>query len=338
MNNLFMKASVLEAVNTPFIFKDVTKPIPQVNEVQVKLYAAALNHRDIWIQKGQYAGLKFPIICGSDGCGVITGIGEHADAKWLNQEVVINPSINWGDNSRVQARDYTILGLPENGTFAQYVCVPEHLVHQKPAHLTVQHAAAIPLAGLTAFRVLFSRAKAIAGETVLITGAGGGVALFATQFAIAAGCRVYVSSSSDAKIEQAKQLGATGGANYKTADWNKTLAKESGGFDVIIDGAGGEGFARLTDLAKPGGRIGVYGATQGNWNSGIPARTFWKQLDILGSTMGTPHEFVEMLNFVSKQRIVPVIDSVFSLDETETAARYMDGGNQYGKIVIDIES
>lgn len=333
-----MKASVLEAANTPFTFKDVVKPIPKTNEVQVKLNAAALNHRDIWIQKGQYAGLKFPIICGSDGCGVITGIGEDADAGWLNREVVINPSINWGDNPRVQARDYTILGLPENGTFAQYVCVPEHLVHPKPAHLTAQHAAAIPLAGLTAYRALFSRAKAVAGETVLISGAGGGVALFATQFAIAAGCRVYVSSGSDTKIERAKQLGATGGANYKTADWNKALAKESGGFDVIIDGAGGEGFAKLTDLAKPGGRIAVYGATQGMWIPGIPARIFWKQLDILGSTMGTPDEFVEMLRFVSEQRIIPVIDSVYRLEETETAARYMDSGAQYGKIMIDIES
>ncbi|MBC7382400.1 MAG: zinc-binding dehydrogenase [Bacteroidia bacterium] len=332
-----MNAAVLEQVNTPYIFKEVYKPIPKAGEVCIRISTAALNHRDVWIQKGQYAGLKFPIICGSDGCGIIETVGDNADSTWINKEVIINPSLNWGNNPRVQAKDYTILGLPQNGTFAQYVCVPVHLVHPKPAHLTALQAAAFPLAGLTAYRALFGRAKAMSGENVLVTGAGGGVALFATQFALAVGCNVYVTSGSDEKLERAKKLGVKGGANYNHTEWNKKLAKESDGFDVIIDGAGGEGFARLVDLAKPGGRIAVYGATNGIWNAGVPAKIFWKQLDILGSTMGNNVEFDEMISFVSQHHIEPVIDKVFSLSQADEASAYMDNGHQFGKILLQID-
>ena len=331
-----MKAAVLNGVNMPFVFSDFEKPEPKKNQVLVKIEAAALNHRDVWIQKGQYAGLKFPIICGSDGCGTIVSLGQGVDAKLLHTEVVINPSMNWGDNPRVQAKDYIILGLPEHGTFAQYVCVDAKLVQPKPLHLTAQQAAAIPLAGLTAYRALFGRAKALADETVLVTGTGGGVALFSVMFAIAAGCRVYVTSGSAQKIEKAKSLGAMGGANYNASDWHKTLVKESGGFDVVIDGAGGEDFAKLIDITKPGGRIAAYGATNGNWNPGIPAKVFWKQIDILGSTMGTSEEFENMIKFVGTRKIEPVIAKVFNLNQMEEAARYMDSGSQFGKIVLDI--
>jgi zinc-binding alcohol dehydrogenase/oxidoreductase len=331
-----MKASVLHGVNEPYVYQEFEKPIPSENEILIKVSHAALNHRDVWIQKGQYAGLTFPIICGSDGCGVVESVGENVEASWVGKEVIVNPSLNWGENPRFQAKNYVILGLPNNGMFAEYVVVPSRLVYEKPKHLSSEKAAAFPLAGLTGFRALFGRAKAKEGETVLITGVGGGVALFAAQFAIAAKCKVYVTSGSDEKIKQAIDLGALGGANYKNADWHKELAKTSGGFDVIVDGAGGPDFAKLIDMCKPGGRIASYGATVGPWNAGVPAKIFWKQIDILGSTMGNDKEFEEMVAFISEHKIEPLVAKVFGLNQAQDAAKYMDEGKQFGKIVLEI--
>ncbi len=332
-----MKAAVLHGINTPFIYQDFEMPSPAADEYLIKVSHAALNHRDVWIQKGQYAGLSFPIICGSDGCGEVVKGGVNTNQAMIGKTVLLNPSLNWGDNPRVQAKDYVILGLPNHGTFAEYVCIKSHLVHPKPQHLTNETAAALPLAGLTAWRALMGRAKAKAGETVLVSGIGGGVALFAAQFAKANGCKVFVSSGSDAKLAIAAQFGFDGYVNYKNPDWHKPLAKESGGFDVIIDGAGGSDFSKLLDLAKPAGRIAIYGATAGNLNTGVPAKIFWKQLDILGSTMGNNEEFSEMLNFVNKHQLVPAVSKVFGLIQCEEAAKYMDEGQQFGKIILEIK-
>ncbi|MDX5346615.1 MAG: zinc-binding dehydrogenase, partial [Hymenobacteraceae bacterium] len=261
--------------------------------------------------------------------------GANVQAE-TGMEVLINPNINWGDSEKAQSQEYTILGLPTNGTFAEYVCVAADRVHPKPAHLTFEQAAALPLAGLTAYRALFTRAQLQPAEKVLITGAGGGVALFAIQFAIAAGAEVYVTSGSDEKIARAKEMGARGGINYRQDDWFKQLKKEAGLFDVIIDSAGGDQFAHLVDLAAPGGRIAFYGGTLGKINNLIPGRIFWKQLSILGSTMGSDADFKNMLAFVAKHKLVPEVDSVFPLSETEQAFRKMDAGKQFGKIVIKI--
>lgn len=331
-----MKAAVLHGINEAYQFQDFEKPLIEPNEVLIRVQHAAMNHRDIWIQKGQYAGLVFPIICGSDACGIVEEIGTAVNTDLLGKEVIINPSLNWGGNARVQAKDYVILGLPNHGTFAEYVKVPARLIYPKPAHLTSEAAAALPLAGLTAFRALLGRAKAQAGEHVLITGIGGGVALMAAQFALAASCKVYVTSGSQEKLDQAMAMGVSGYANYKTADWHKQLARETGGFDVIIDGAGGSDFAKLIDLCKPGGRIAVYGATAGVWNAGAPAKVFWKQIDILGSTMGSDEQFEEMLNFVSQHKMVPVVAKTFGLNQCEEAAKYMNEGKQFGKIILEM--
>jgi len=331
-----MKAAVLNGINEAYQFQEFEKPQIEADEMLIKVQHAALNHRDVWIQKGQYAGLVFPIICGSDGCGVVEEVGAAVNKDWLGKEVIVNPSLNWGENPKTQAKDYVILGLPHHGTFAEYVKVPARLVYEKPAHLKSEEAAAFPLAGLTAYRALIGRAKAQAGEQVLVTGIGGGVALMAAQFALAAGCKVYVTSGSQEKLDQAKALGASGGANYKTADWHKQLAKETGGFDVIIDGAGGPDFAKLIDLCKPGARIAVYGATAGVWNAGVPAKVFWKQIDILGSTMGSDEQFEDMVNFINKHSLVPIVAQKFGLNQCEEAARFMDEGKQFGKIVLEI--
>jgi zinc-binding alcohol dehydrogenase/oxidoreductase len=325
--HLKMKALVLVGKNEPLAYQDVK--IPQITEgaVLVKLKAAALNHRDVWIQKGLYAGLKFPTILGSDGAG------ELLDGT----PVILHPGRGWGDTPRFQSKNYEILGLPVDGTFAEYTLVPPQYLAPKPAHLTYEQAAALPLAGLTAYRALFTKCQAKAGDKVLISGIGGGVALFALQYAIAAGCEVWVTSSSEEKIEKAVQLGAKGGFNYKTEGWAKAATAQTGGFDVVIDGAVGAGFAEIVKACAAGARLCFYGGTAGALTGVSPQIIFYKQLTIMGSTMGSPEEFVKMIKFVKKHKIVPIVDSVYPLAEGNAALTHMDMGQQFGKIVLSIQ-
>lgn len=331
-----MKAIVLNGINQPFEYVDIETPKPASGEVVIQMKAAAFNHRDIWIQKGQYAGLRFPSIQGSDGSGIVTELGEGVDESLLGKEVVINPSLNWGDNPHTQAKDYIILGMAQDGTFAEYVKVAARLVHEKPKHLSFEQAAAFPLAGLTGYRALVTRAMAKPGDTVLITGVGGGVALHCMQFAVALGCQVYVTSGTDEKIAKAMTMGAKGGVSYKNENWHKELLKLSGGFDAIVDSACGDQFSKLVDLCKPAGRIAFYGATLGAFNSGVPAKIFWKQLTICGSTMGNDEEFADMLKLITDNQIVPVVDSIYELKDANEAAQRMQRGEQFGKIVLKV--
>lgn len=332
-----MQAMILNGVNQPLTLQAAPDPQPGAQEVVVKLAAAALNHRDVWIQMGQYAGLKFPIILGSDGAGVVAETGAGVDKSWLGKAVIINPGTNWGDNPRAQARQYKILGLPDDGTFAQFVKAPVANLVAKPAHLAFEAAATLPLGGLTAFRALFTRAQLQPNERVLITGVGGGVAVLAFQFAVACGAQVYVTSGSDEKIERARTLGALGGANYRQADWDKQLRTQAGGFDLIVDSAGGDGFNQLLDLAVPGGRVATYGATLGLPKALDLRRVFWKQLNLIGSTMGTQADFTAMVQFVEEHKISPVIDKVFPLAQAEAAMKRMHTAEQFGKLVLAIE-
>ena len=322
-----MKALLFTGVKEPLVYTDVDMPEYDDTFGVVRLKAAALNRRDYWITLGLYPNLRFPAVLGSDGCGVYEG-----------EEVVINPSIHWGGDPRFYSDDYYILGMEEYGTFAEQVAVRKKNIYPKPAHLTAEQAAALPLAGLTAYRVLFSRCKAKAGEKVLISGVGGGVALLACQFAIAIGADVYVTSGSEEKIEKAIALGATGGVNYKDPEGMKILQKAIGGFDVIIDSAGGDGFNQLLKLCNKGARVGVYGGTAGSWNNINVPNVFFRQLSILGSTMGSDAEFGQMLDFVSTHKIVPVVDSVFGLKDGNEAMQMMKESPQFGKIVLRINS
>ncbi|MFQ3598006.1 MAG: zinc-binding dehydrogenase [Chloroherpetonaceae bacterium] len=326
-----MKAAVLEGINLPLQLQSVETPSLSDNHAIVRLHAAALNHRDVWIQKGQYAGLKFPIILGSDGAGVVV---ESTEPSWIGKEVILNPSLDWGDSEKAQQKSYRILGLPDNGTFAEFVKIPVGNLYEKPAHLSWTEAAALPLAGLTAYRALFSRANLQPKEKVLITGIGGGVALFGLQFALATGAQVWVTSGSDEKLSKAISLGAKGGANYRNAAWESEL--KSIGFDVILDSAGGEGFLKLIELAAPGGRIVFVGATNGAPPSFPMQRIFWKQLSIFGSTMGSPKDFSQMLEFVKSHQVVPIVSDVLSLSDAEQALQKMNDARQFGKIVLHI--
>jgi zinc-binding alcohol dehydrogenase/oxidoreductase len=321
-----MKALVLVGKDQPLSYQSVEKPIAGVGEVLVKLHAAALNHRDVWITKGLYAGIKYPTILGSDGAGTTED----------GQAVILHPGMKWGDNPHFQSKSYEILGLPSDGTFAEYIKIGAEYVTPKPAHLTFEQAAALPLAGLTAYRALISRCQARSGERVLISGVGGGVALYAMQFALALGCEVWVTSSSEAKIQKAVEMGAKGGVNYKTEQWSKPFMAKTGGFDVIIDSAAGAGFAELVKVCKPGARICFFGGTAGAITGVSPQIVFYKQLSIFGSTMGSHLEFEAMVRFVEKHQIVPVVDAIYPLSEGNAACQRMDKAQQFGKIVLKI--
>jgi NADPH:quinone reductase-like Zn-dependent oxidoreductase len=330
-----MRAAIFTGINELGL-DTVAKPTAGPGEVLVRIKAAALNHRDLWIKGGQYAGLKFPLIPGSDGAGVVHEVGSDVDPTWRDQHVIINPALDWGHHERAQEPKFSILGLPRNGTLAEYVAVPATQLAPKPPHLSWEEAAALPLAGLTAYRALFSRAQLQAHEKVLITGIGAGTALFALQFAVAAGAVPFVTSSSPEKLERARSLGARHGTLYTNHGWAKDFADQYGSFDVIIDSAGGPGFADLVDLAAVGGRIAFFGATRGNPHDLPLRKLFWKQISLLGTTMGSPADFKAMTDFVTAKAIHPIISEVVPLDRAAAAFEVMERGGQFGKIVLSI--
>ncbi len=322
-----MKALVLHHLNEfPSLDENYANPVPEKDELLVKLTYAALNRRDYWITQGQYPNIKLPVIMGSDGCGYIG-----------DRRVLLYPAIGWGSNKRHQADSFQPLGMPKNGTLAEYIAVQPSYVYDAPDYLTDAEAACIGMAGLTAFRALFSRAELRGEDRVLINGVGGGVALMACQLALAAGCEVHVTSGSDEKIDLALKLGAIAGYNYKKENWHKSVIKEGIHFDVIVDSAGGPGFSNLIKIAAPGGRIVTYGGTHGalqNLNTQI---IFWRQLSILGSTMGSPTEFKELLHFISKYQIRPIIDRLYHWDTTDQAFEALRDSHQFGKIVFSLQ-
>jgi NADPH:quinone reductase-like Zn-dependent oxidoreductase len=328
-----MKALLLESVNSLPVFKEVEQPKPGPGEVLVKVGAAALNHRDIYISQGLYPGILTPVILGSDGSGTVVETGTDVSKELLGKEVIINPNISWGNNPKVQDKKYQILGMPSNGTFAEYVCVKSDRLANKPSHLNFAQAAAIPLAGLTAYRSLYTKANLKKGEKLLISGIGGGVALTAFQMALASDSEIWVTSGSDEKIEEAIKLGAKGGINYKTENWHKELEKKAAGFDVILDSAGGEGFQYFLDLANPAARIVFYGGTRGSFKVN-PQKMFWKQLSMYGSTMGDDDDFEKMLDFFNQHQIIPYLKDIRALADGPTAFKDMDEGRQFGKLIL----
>jgi len=332
-----MRAVFFKGKDQPLVVQQIKKFRPVKDQVLIRLHNAAINHRDLWTWREQNLPASDGIILGSDGSGIIEDVGEDADTLLIGSEVIINPSLDWGTNPVVQGNAFRILGFPDHGTFSDYIVISKKYVFERPEHLTFAESAAVPLSGLTAYRALFSKARLRAKEKVLITGVGGGAALWVLQFAVAYQGRVYVTSGSDEKISKAKALGAIEGFNYKDPDWQQKAMKESGGgFDIIIDSAGGDQFSKLIELALPGGRIVNFGRTAGNITNISTRLLYWKQISIHGSTMGTRDEFLSMLDFLESRSLKPVIDKIFPLEQIDEALKRMEQGDQFGKIVLQI--
>lgn len=316
-------------------YDEMPTPRPGPGEILVQLKAAALNHRDVWIRMGMQMADRLPLIPGSDGAGLVAEVGQGTDHLKVGEAVVINPSLNWGDREDRPSLSFKILGGPDPGTYAEYVVVPVENVFPKPSPLSFDEAAAVPLASLTAWRAVITRGQVRPGERVVVLGIGGGVATFALQIARAAGAMVIVTSSSEAKLERARSLGADLAINYTSEDWEKIiLERTGGGADVVIDSVGKETWGKALRALRPGGRLVSFGATTGRTTEVDIRHVFWNQISILGTTMGSSREFAAMLHLYEAGRLKPVVDSVFPLREAPAAHRRMDAGQQFGKIVL----
>ena len=332
-----MKAVVLTEANGPdsLQIQQVETPSPQPGEVRVKLKASALNRRDYWITLGKYPGMQLPCIAGSDGAGVIDEVGDDVDSALIGNEVVLYPARAWGENQASYGPDFRVLGMPDQGTFSEYICTPATDVHTKPQHLSWEQAAAIPLAGLTSWRSVVTQAEVGPGDKVLITGAGSGVSTFAILWCLNLGAEVYVTSGKEEKIATAISLGAKAGENYKDPGCYKKLKQVSGGFNVVIDSAGGDALNSILDTLLSAGRYVFFGATLGNSSKGIPmGKLFFNHIRIQGSTMGSNAEFKAMLDFLSEKKIVPVVDSVLPISDAVKAHKLMETFGHTGKIVL----
>ena len=305
-------------------YEDYDDPVAGPGEVVVELRTAAVNRRDLLVRNppGPAYVFPLPLIPGSDGAGIRRDTGE---------EVVIYPGLGWGPREDAAGPDWRILGAPENGTYAELVKVPEENVFPKPARFSWEEAAAFPLAALTAFRALFEVGALTRDETVLVLGAGSGVSTFAVSLAVQAGATVLVTSSSQEKIERAKELGASGGVLYTEEGWPEAV----GPVDVVLDSVGTTWRDSLRALRK-GGRLVVFGGTGGPEVTLDIRAIYLNWQRILGTTMGSGRDFAGLLRMVDMGGWHPVIDSVRPLAEVEAAHERMKTGQHFGKLVLSV--
>jgi NADPH:quinone reductase-like Zn-dependent oxidoreductase len=313
------------------VLEEAPDPEPRPGEVLVRLKASALNHLDVWVRKGLPSVPK-PRILGADGAGVVEALGEGLSGFEIGERVVLNPGVEVGDG-RIH-----VIGEHGDGTNAELIAVPATNVHPIPADLSFEEAAAFPLVFETAYRMLVTRAGLREGEWVLAWGIGGGVSTAALAIGKALGAQVLVTSSSDAKLERARELGADATANHATGDVKAAVQEATGGhgIDLVVETVGEATWATSLQVAAPGGRIAVCGATSGPNPPAALHRVWWKQLSIFGSTMGTAVDFAGAYELVASGRARPVVDTVLPLEDIRAAHERLEAGEQLGKIVLTI--
>jgi NADPH:quinone reductase-like Zn-dependent oxidoreductase len=341
-----MKAAVIHEVGEPsvFRFEDVANPHPGPGEVVVDLRAASVNRRDRSIRAGTLKPrtiggqneqpVSFPLILGSDGAGVVSELGEGVESVAAGDEVIINPSLNWGDSDQSPGPNWETLGVPRQGTYAERIAVPAAFVAPKPRHMSWAEAAALPLGGLTAWRAVVTKGRISAGERVLVPGVGSGVATFIVQIAKSLGAEVVVTSSSRDKLERAGAIGAAAGSLYTSPDWPDRVGR----VDVVIDSIGEPTWSVLGTVLRPGGRLVSYGRTGGTVVPLDIAKFFHAQWTFYGTANGSPAEFAAMIDHAQDTDLRPVIDSTYQLADVAEAHRRLESPDRFGKVVIAISS
>lgn len=292
----------------------------------MRLEASALNWHDVLVRRGQYAS-PLPHVPGADGAGVRLDTGEP---------VVILPSLFWGEREAAPSPDFEILGDHRPGTYAELVSVPFECAVPRPPGLDLAQAAAFSLVGLTTFRALFSRGRLVAGESLLVLGASGGVATTAVGLGSAAGAHVVVTSTSPAKLAAARELGATDGVDHGADDWVQAAREASPGglgYDLVLDSVGR--WSESVRCLRPGGRLVVLGASAAT-EATLDVRPFYfGQLEIIGTTLGSPRDMADLLSFLTSHPVrPPVIDRTYPLDQAAEAHRHLESGAGFGKIVL----
>ncbi|MBC8470180.1 MAG: zinc-binding dehydrogenase [Planctomycetes bacterium] len=326
--------------------EEVPEPKYTEDEVVIKVHSAGLNHLDIWVRKGRgNLNLPKPHIPGSDAAGVVVAAGSKVTNVTVGDEVIVNPGLSCGSceycnrGEHSECISFGIMGLTRRGTFAEQVAVPSRNVWPKPSHMNFNEAGAFVLSHLTAWRMLMTRAQLKPGQTVLIHGIGGGVALSALQLARLANAEVIVTSSSDEKLERAGQIGADHTINYRSVEDVAQNVKDitSGrGVDIIIDTVGAATWPIDFSAVRRGGKIVLCGVTSDAQAVTNLRTLYWNQLTILGSTMGSEEDLHQMIKAVTKAKLKPIIDSKAKLENIKDATGRMETGRQFGKIVIEV--
>ncbi len=325
--------------------QDVPDPKPGAGEVVVRVRACALNHLDLFVREGIPAlRTPLPFWTGCDVAGDVAEVGPDVDGVRVGDRVVVDPSLACGRcEFCLQGEDslcvrYGILGEHVPGGLAELVRVRADRVLALPAHVAYEDAASFVLTGMTAWRMVVTQARVRPGEDVLILGVGGGVSSAAVQIAKLCGARVFVTSSSDAKLERARRLGADVGINYAKEDWAKAVWERTGrrGVDVVIENVGAQTWKQSLRSLRKGGRLVTCGATTGPLGETDIRVVFWNQLQILGSTMANRKEFRDVMQLFFQGRLRAIVDEVVPLAEGAAAQRRLAEGRQFGKIVLRV--
>lgn len=327
------------------VIEEIAPPAPGEGEVLLEVRAAALNHLDIWVRQGTPKPL-LPHTLGSDAAGVVLALGPSTAGVEVGDEVLIDPGISCGRCEACTAGEqsmcfaFHLMGEPVDGTLAELVVVPARNCYRKPAAFSFEEAAAFGLVSTTAYRMIAARAGVRAGETVLVTGVGGGVATAALGVVRALGARAIVTSSSDEKLARAKALGAFAGVNYRaTKEVAKAVKEANGGrgVDAVVDSTGAASWSQSLRALRKGGRFVTCGATTGGDPPAEIHRIFWNHLTIMGSTMGSASDMRGALRLAEHGLLRPVVDSVFPLERAREAIARLESNAQFGKVVVTVK-
>jgi NADPH:quinone reductase-like Zn-dependent oxidoreductase len=340
-----MKAIRFHEHGGPEVLRFEEAPTPRAGpgEVLVGLHAAALNHLDLFVRDG-IPGVPLPHIGGADGAGVVAASGPGATRYAAGTRVLFDPGLSDGTCAYCRRGEHSlcdrfqILGEHRDGTFAQAVVVPEVNCRPIPEAFSFQEAAAFPLVFLTAWRLLMTKARVQAGETVLILGIGGGLAQAALQLAKLAGATVFVTSGDPHKLARGRALGADAVIDHAATDFSREVWNLTGkrGVDVVVDSVGAATWDRSVRALAKGGRMVVPGATSGPRAELDVRRVFDRQVTIYGSTMGSRSDWDQLVTLAGEGKLHPVIDRTFPLEAAAQAEERLARGEQFGKIVLDI--